>query len=64
MYGGRREVHTEFWWRNVKERDCFGELGVDGRSVLKWVINKLEGRLWTGLIRLKLGTSGEPLWTH
>jgi hypothetical protein len=60
----KREVHTEFWWGNLKERDCFEGLVVDGRSVLKSVIKETGGRLWTGLIWLNIGTSGEPLWTH
>jgi hypothetical protein len=31
--GVRGEVHKEFWWGNVKERDHFKDLGVDGRIV-------------------------------
>jgi len=25
---GRREIHTEFWWGNLKERDKFVDLGI------------------------------------
>ena len=32
-YGG--EVHTGFWWKNVRERDHLGDLIVDGRIILK-----------------------------
>jgi len=32
-YGG--EVHTGFWWGNVRETDHLGDLVVDGRIILK-----------------------------
>ena len=35
MYGARGEVHTGFWWGNMRERDHLGDPGVDGRIVLK-----------------------------
>jgi len=28
MYGGRREIHTEFWRGNLKERDNSEDLGI------------------------------------
>jgi hypothetical protein len=31
---GRREACTGFWWGNVKERDHWGDPGVDGRIIL------------------------------
>jgi hypothetical protein len=34
MYG--REIRTE----NLKERDNFEDLGVDGRIIFNWVLNK------------------------
>jgi hypothetical protein len=37
---GRGEVHTGFWWGNLWERDQLEDLGIDGRSVLKWIFNK------------------------
>jgi len=32
---GRGEVHTEFWWGNLRERDQLGDTGVDGRIILE-----------------------------
>jgi len=29
---------TGFWWGNVKERDHFEGLGVDGRIILKRIL--------------------------
>jgi hypothetical protein len=40
----------------LKRRDNSEYLTVDGRIILKWVLSKLFGRLWTRLIRLRTGT--------
>jgi hypothetical protein len=37
MGGGRGEVHTGFWWGNLKKRDYLEDLGVEGRIILKWI---------------------------
>jgi len=31
------------------------------RIILKWFLNKYNGRAWSGLIWVRLGTSGEML---
>jgi hypothetical protein len=36
------EVHTGLWCRNLRERDHFEYLGVDGRIVLKWIFKKWD----------------------
>jgi hypothetical protein len=28
-------VHREFWWGDLREKDHSGDLGVDGRIILK-----------------------------
>jgi len=33
---GRGEVHTGFWWGNLRERDHLEDLGVDRRIILRW----------------------------
>jgi hypothetical protein len=30
----REEVHTGFWWRNLRERGHFEEIGVDRKVIL------------------------------
>jgi len=32
---GRTVMHTEFWWGNLKYRDYFEDVEVDGRIILK-----------------------------
>jgi hypothetical protein len=44
--------------KNPKGRDHFEDLGVDGRIRSKRTLKKLGGRVWTGFIWLRIGTSG------
>jgi hypothetical protein len=36
-----------FWWGNVRKRDNVEDLGVCGKIILKWVLNRIGG---SGLI--------------
>jgi hypothetical protein len=40
---GKREVHTGFWWGDVREGDHLGDPGVDKRIILKWIFKKWDG---------------------
>jgi hypothetical protein len=35
-----RYVHTVFWWKDVRGRIHLEDLGVDGRTILKWILKK------------------------
>jgi hypothetical protein len=37
-----REVHTVFWWGDLRERYHLEDIGVDGRIILIWILNKWE----------------------
>jgi hypothetical protein len=39
---GRGEACTGFWWRNLRERDHWGDPGVLGRIILRWIFRKWD----------------------
>jgi hypothetical protein len=59
-YGGGK-VCTEFWWGNPRERDRWGDSGVDGRIILGWIFKKWEVGVRTELGWLRIGTGGGRL---
>jgi hypothetical protein len=58
---GRRETCIGFWWGNLRERDHWGDPGVDERIILRWIFRKLEGVVRTGWSWLRIGTGGGNL---
>ena len=40
--GVRREVHTGFWWGDMKERGHVEDKVVDGMALLKWIFKKWD----------------------
>ena len=58
---GRGEMHTGFWWGNLRERYNLGDPGLDGRIILKWIFTKWDVGAWTGLIWLRIDTGGGKL---
>jgi hypothetical protein len=55
------EACTEFWWGNLRERDHWGDPGVDGRIILRWIYRTWDVEVWTGLSWLRIGSYGGHL---
>jgi len=52
-----------FWWENLKERDNLEDLHIDGRIILKLILNECNVRMWTEFSWLRIGQSGGLFWT-
>ena len=63
-YGGREEVHTGFWWGNLRKRYHLEDPGVDGRIILRWIFSKWDVGAWNGSSWLRIGTGGGYLLTR
>jgi hypothetical protein len=42
-------------------KDHLKVLGIDGKITLKWILGKRDGKVWTGCIWLRIGSSGGTL---
>jgi hypothetical protein len=59
--GGGESCVQGFWWENLRERDHWGDPGVDGRIILRRIFRKWDVGVWTGLSWLRIKTGGENL---
>jgi hypothetical protein len=58
---GEGRVCTGFWWGKLRERDGWGDPGVDGRIMLGWILKKWYVVVGTGLGWLRIGIRGGSL---
>jgi hypothetical protein len=52
------EACTGFWWGNLGERYKiyhWGDPGVDGRIIIRWIFGKWDVGLWTESSWLRMG---------
>jgi hypothetical protein len=54
-------VCTGFWWGRLRERDHWGDRGVDERIMLGWIFKKWDVGVRTGLGRLRIRIVGGRL---
>jgi hypothetical protein len=50
------DAFTVFWWGNVRKRNHWGDSGVDGRIILRWIIRKWDVGICIGLRWLRIVT--------
>jgi hypothetical protein len=51
---GKRHACIGVWWGSLKERDNWGDPGVDGRMILGWIFRKWDVGVRTGLDWLRI----------
>jgi hypothetical protein len=51
-------MHTKFGQKTLKGRDNSEDIGVGRRTILEWILGKQRGKVWTGFIWLRIGSSG------
>jgi len=47
---GTGEVRTGVWWGNLRKQTARRDLGVYGRTILKWIF-RMWNEEWIGLVR-------------
>jgi hypothetical protein len=55
---GGKGMHIAYWWESQKKRDHYADQDVGGWIVLNWILERKDWVVLTGLIWLKIGTSG------
>jgi hypothetical protein len=58
---GERRGKYRGWVGRPEERKYLNDLGVDGRTIIKWIVKKWGGEALIGLLWLRIGTGGRCL---
>jgi hypothetical protein len=58
----RREACIGFWWGSLRERDHWGDPGIDRRIILRWMFRKWDVEMWTWIGLAQDKTGGGHLW--
>jgi len=57
------QMQAQFWLVNLKARDCVTDLE-GNRRMWKWIVKIQNCAAWTGLIWLRIGTSGGLFYSY
>ena len=38
-------MHTGFWWGDPREINHLENVGIDGRTILEWILRKWDGEV-------------------
>jgi hypothetical protein len=56
---GRGEVHTGFWWGDLRDRNHLDDICIDGRIILKMDLEEVE---WGGMDWIALAQDRDSWW--
>jgi hypothetical protein len=58
--GEKRNAYRIFGWK-AGMKETTRRLDLRGRIILKWILERWDGVIWTGLMWLRIETTGELL---
>jgi hypothetical protein len=61
MSGGRRGTYIGYCWESQRERGHWEDQDIGGWIIVGWIFERQDEVDWTGLVWLRIGTSGELL---